>query len=161
RVPVDYIAGTSIGAIVGGFYASGRTVAELEELVDTIDWEQAFLNITPREHRSFRRKRDDDSFLVKQRPALNSGELEPAIGLVQGQVIDLIISQFTLPAATIDDFDELPIPFRAVAADISTGAEVVLGSGSLARAVRASMALPAALTPIEIDGQLLVDGGIA
>src|SRR5690606_19953633 len=133
----------------------------LEELVDNIDWERAFLNITPREHRSFRRKRDDDSFLVKQRPGLNRGELELPIGLVQGQVIDLIISQFTLPSATIDDFDELPIPFRAVAADITSGEEVILQNGSLARAVRASMALPAALTPIEIDGRLLVDGGIA
>src|SRR5690606_4871318 len=86
RVPIDCIAGTSIGAVVGGFYAAGRSVDELEELVRTIDWDTAFLNITPREMRSFRRKRDDDSFLVRQRPGLNRGEIELPIGLVQGQV---------------------------------------------------------------------------
>ena len=161
RVPVDYLAGTSIGAIVGGFYAAGWSTEDIEQLVQDIDWDSAFLNITPRQLRSFRRKRDDDSFLVRQRPGLNSGELELPIGLVQGQVIDLIISQYALPASTVDDFDDLRVPFRAVAADIATGEEVILSSGSLARAIRASMALPAALTPVEIDNQLLVDGGIA
>src|SRR5690606_34991860 len=85
RVPVDYIAGTSIGAIVGGFYAAGHSTDDLQELVETIDWDNAFLNITPRQLRTFRRKRDDDSFLVRQRPGLNSGEIELPLGLVQGQ----------------------------------------------------------------------------
>ena len=161
RVPIDCIAGTSIGAVVGGFYAAGRSVGELEELVRTIDWDTAFLNITPREMRSFRRKRDDDSFLVRQRPGLNRGEIELPIGLVQGQVIDLIIAEYTLPASGIEDFDRLRVPFRAVAADIATGEAVVLESGSLARAIRASMALPAMLTPVEYEDGLLVDGGIA
>jgi len=161
RVPVDYIAGTSIGAVVGGFYAAGHSIDDLEELVRTIDWDTAFLNITPRQLRSFRRKRDDDSFLVRQRPGLNRGEIELPLGLVQGQTIDLIIAEYTLPASTVDDFDELRVPFRAVAADIATGEAVVLESGSLARAIRASMALPAALPPVEIDNRLLVDGGIA
>src|SRR5690606_14050310 len=161
RVPVDYIAGTSIGAVVGGFYAAGHSIDDLEELVRTIDWDTAFLNITPRQLRSFRRKRDDDSFLVRQRPGLNRGEIELPLGLVQGQRLDLIIAEYTLRASTIDDFDELLVPFRAVAADIATGEAVVLGSGSLARAIRASMALPAALPPVEIDNRLLVDGGIA
>jgi NTE family protein len=161
RVPIDYIAGTSIGAIVGGFYAAGHSTDDLEELVRTIDWDTAFLNITPRQLRSFRRKRDDDSFLVRQRPGLNRGEIELPLGLVQGQTIDLIIAQYTLSASTVDDFDELRVPFRAVAADIATGEAVVLEEGSLARAIRASMALPAALPPVEIDNQLLVDGGIA
>ena len=161
RVPVDYIAGTSIGAIVGGFYAAGHSTDDLEELVRTIDWETAFLNITPRQLRSFRRKRDDDSFLVRQRPGLNRGEIELPLGLVQGQTIDLIIAEYTLAASTVEDFDELRVPFRAVAADIATGEAVVLESGSLARAIRASMALPAALPPVEIDNRLLVDGGIA
>src|SRR5690606_22921418 len=102
------------------------TVPELEELIAGIDWDSAFLNITPRQLRSFRRKRDDDSFLVKQRPGLDDGELELPIGLVQGQVIDLILSEFTLPASAIDDFNDLPIPFRAVAADLATGDAVIL-----------------------------------
>jgi len=161
RVPVDYIAGTSIGAVVGGFYTSGMTVADLEQLVESLEWETAFLNATPRQLKSFRRKRDDDLFLVDQKPGLNDGEFELPFGLVQGQVIDMIISRETLRASQVDDFDELSIPFRAVAGDLVTGEAVVLGGGSLARAIRASMSIPAALSPIEIDGRLLVDGGIA
>jgi NTE family protein len=161
RVPVDYIAGTSIGAIIGGFYVSGMSVADLEQLVESLEWETAFLNVTPRQLKSFRRKRDDDSFLVNQKPGLNDGEFELPVGLVQGQVIDMIISRETLRASQVQNFDQLAVPFRAVAGDIVTGEAVVLGSGSLARAIRASMSVPAALSPIEIDGRLLVDGGIA
>lgn len=161
RVPVDYVAGTSIGAIVGGFYVSGMSVAELEELVRSLEWDSAFLNVTPRRLKSFRRKRDDDLFLVDQKPGLNDGEFELPVGLVQGQVIDTIISRVTLRASQATNFDDLAIPFRAVAGDIVTGEAVVLGAGSLAKAIRASMSIPAALSPIEIDGRLLVDGGIA
>jgi NTE family protein len=161
RIPVDYVAGTSIGAVIGGFYVSGMTVADLEQLVESLEWETAFLNVTPRQLKSFRRKRDDDSFLVNQKPGLNDGEFELPAGLVQGQVIDMIISRETLRASQVETFDQLAIPFRAVAGDIVTGEAVVLGSGSLARAIRASMSIPAALSPIEIDGRLLVDGGIA
>jgi NTE family protein len=161
RVPVDYIAGTSIGAVVGGFFVSGMTVKDLEELVESLEWERAFLNSTPRKLKSFRRKRDDDLFLVNQKPGLNHGEFELPAGLTQGQVIDLILSRETLRASAVNNFDDLAIPFRAVAADIATGKAVVLDSGSLARALRASMSIPAALAPVELDGRLLVDGGIA
>jgi NTE family protein len=161
RVPIDYIAGTSIGAVVGGLYAAGTSVAELEEVVDSIDWDSAFRNVTPRPLRSFRRKRDDDLFLVNQKPGLNDGQFDLPIGFVQGQVMDLILSRLTLPTAQVAEFDELAIPFRAVATDVATGEAVALGSGDLARALRASMSVPAAITPIEIDGRLLVDGGIA
>ena len=160
RVPVDYIAGTSIGAAIGGLYASGMSVGELETFVREIDWDAAFLNTTPRELRSFRRKRDDDLFLVSQRPGLNDGEFELPTGVVLGQVIDLILSRATLPVARLASFDELAIPFRAVAGDIATGDAVLLADGDLGRAIRASMAVPAVLTPIDIDGRLLVDGGI-
>jgi len=160
HVPVDYLAGTSIGAVVGGFYAAGMTVPELEELVASLEWERAFLNATPRERKSFRRKRDDDLFLVDQKPGLVGGEFRLPAGLVQGQVIDTILSRETLRASEVNDFDRLLVPFRAVAGDIATGEAVVLRSGSLARSLRASMSIPAALAPIVIDGRLLVDGGI-
>jgi NTE family protein len=137
------------------------SVPDLENLVASLEWENAFLNSTPRRLRSFRRKRDDDLFLVDQKPGLNNGEFELPRGLVQGQVIDLIISRETLLASRVQDFDDLTIPFRAVAGDIATGEAVVLGSGSLARSIRASMSIPAVLSPIDIDGRLLVDGGIA
>jgi NTE family protein len=111
--------------------------------------------------KSFRRKRDDDLFLVDQKPGLNDGRFELPLGVVQGQVIDLILTAQTLPVAHIENFDELSIPFRAIATDITTGDAVVLGAGSLAAAIRASMSVPAVIAPIEIDGQLLVDGGVA
>ena len=119
------------------------------------------MNVTPRQLRSFRRKRDDDSFLVSQKPGLNDGELQLPVGLVQGQVIDMIMSRVVFAVASqVEDFDELAIPFRAVAGDLVTGEAVILESGDLARAIRASMVVPAALSPMEIDGRLLVDGGI-
>jgi NTE family protein len=161
HVPVDYLAGTSIGAVVGGFYAAGMTVPELEELVASLEWERAFLNFTPRQLKSYRRKRDDDLFLVDQKPGLVGGEFRLPVGLVQGQVIDTILSRETLRASEVHDFDRLLVPFRAVAGDIATGDAVVLRSGNLARSLRASMSIPAALAPIVIDGRLLVDGGIA
>jgi NTE family protein len=161
RIPVDHVAGTSIGAVVGGFYVSGMSVVDLENLVASLEWESAFLNTTPRGLKSFRRKRDDDLFLVDQKPGLNNGEFELPRGLVQGQVIDLIISRETLRASQVQSFDDLAIPFRAVAGDLATGEAVVLGSGSLARSLRASMSIPAVLSPIDIDGRTLVDGGIA
>jgi NTE family protein len=161
RIPVDYIAGTSIGAAIGGLYASGMTSNELDEFLNDIDWNAAFLNVTPRELRSFRRKRDDDLFLVNQRPGLNDGEFSLPQGVVQGQVIDTIMTRVTLPTAGITNFDDLRIPFRAVAGDLETGEAVVLGGGELGRAIRASMTVPAALAPIEVDGRLLIDGGIA
>jgi NTE family protein len=160
RIPIHYIAGTSIGAAIGGFYASGMSVEDIETFVGELDWEGAFFNNTPRQLRSFRRKRDDDLFLVNQRPGLNDGELDLPTAILQGQVIDAIMSRVTLPVAGVDDFDNLMIPFRAVAGDIATGEAVVLSSGQLSTAIRASMAIPAVLTPIELDGRTLVDGGI-
>jgi NTE family protein len=161
RIPIDHVAGTSIGAVVGGFYVAGMSIEDLENLVASLEWETAFLNPTPRRLKSFRRKRDDDLFLVDQKPGLNNGEFELPRGLVQGQVIDLIISRETLRASGVQDFDGLAIPFRAVAGDIATGEAVILRSGSLARSLRASMSIPAVLSPVEIEGRLLVDGGIA
>jgi NTE family protein len=161
RIPVDYIAGTSIGAVIGGFYSTGLSADQLKNIVDNLDWNAAYRDETPRRLEAFRRKRDDDLFLVDMRPGLNEGEIQLPIGLVQGQVADTILERYTLPAAEVKDFDNLPIPFRAVAANIATGDAVILGSGSLPLSLRASMAIPAALTPVEIDNQLLVDGGIA
>jgi NTE family protein len=137
------------------------TVAEMQQLVESLEWENAFLNATPRQLKSYHRKRDDDLYLIDQKPGLNRGEFQLPVGIVQGQVVDMVLSRETLRASEVHDFDRLAVPFRAVASDLTTGDAVVLGSGSLARALRASMSIPAALSPIEIDGRLLVDGGIA
>jgi len=112
----------------------------------------------PRPERQFRRKRDDDLYLVKKQLGYESGQLELPLGYIQGQKLDLELVRLTQHVAAIRHFDELPIPFRAVATDIETGKEIVLSSGNLARAIRASMAVPGAFDAVEMDGRLLVDG---
>lgn len=161
RIPIDFIAGTSMGSIVGGMYALGMTPAEIEELVATIDWSDAFIDDIPREGRSFRRKRDDDFYLVRQRPGISGFALRFPPGILTGQKIDLLLKRHTLPAAGVSDFDDFGIPYRAVATDIETGEDVVLGGGDLALAIRASMSIPIVFAPREIGGRLLVDGGVA
>ncbi len=161
NVPIDYIAGTSMGAIVGGLYSSGMDTDAIEAGLASIDWDRVFHDRPPRGDRSFRRKRDDDLYLVDAKPGFNDGKLDLPRGLVQGQKIDLVLARFVLPVASVDDFDDLMIPFRAVAADIATGREVVIGSGNLGLAIRASMSIPAVFAPAILDGHLLVDGGIS
>ncbi len=161
RVPIDYIAGTSMGSIIGGLYAAGMTPDEIEDTLNAMDWVNIFDDRPARETRSFRRKRDDDLYLVKSKPGFNEGRVELPLGAIQGQKFDLALRALTLPVSEIQDFDDLHIPFRAVATDIANGEEVVLGSGDLAQAMRASMAVPGAFAPTRMDGRLLVDGGIA
>ena len=160
-VAIDCIAGTSMGAIVGGLYASGMTLEEIEQALNDIDWDDVFIDSTNRADKTFRRKRDDDDFLIKRRLGFSNGKIKLPLGLVQGQKIDLAITKLTLPVALVDDFDKLPIPYRAVATDIGTGEQIVLGSGDLATAILASFSIPAAMVPVLIDGRMLVDGGIA
>lgn len=161
HIPIDCIAGTSMGSIVGGLYASGIPPDELEKMITQIDWTSAFSDFIPRTDRSFRRKRDDDLYLVRHKPGISSEGLLFPPGLLDGQKIDLLLKRYTLHVAGIRDFDALSIPFRCVAADLATGEPVVLDHGDLALAMRASMSIPIVFTPREIDGHLLVDGGIA
>ena len=160
RVPIDAIAGTSMGAIVGGLYAAGMGVAELEELVAEMDWADAMSDEPDRGDLRFRRKQDARDYPIDLDIGLERGRPKLPLGLVQGQKLDLILRNLTVPVSHIKDFDELPIPFRAIASDIETGDMHVMGSGDLARAIRASMSVPAALAPVRVDGHLLVDGGL-
>ena len=120
-----------------------------------------FKDKVDRKDRSYRRKTDDRLWLYGIKPGFSDGEIKLPPGLVQGQKIGLLLTSLTLPVAEIESFDDLPIPFRAIAADIQTGEKVVLDSGNLAKAIRASMAVPAALSPVPWEGRRLVDGGIA
>jgi len=160
RIPVDLLAGTSMGALVGGLYASGLSPAQLDSVIAAIDWTETFADNIPRGDRSFRRKRDDDLFLVKHKPGLRGGRLLFPPGILDGHRVDLLLKRLTLPVVTVRDFDDLRVPYRAVAADIVNGDAVVLDHGDLALAMRASMSIPTAFAPREIDGRLLVDGGI-
>jgi NTE family protein len=150
-----------MGSIIGGLYASGMSPEEIETALKTMDWEHIFSDAPPRENRSFRRKRDDDLHLIDLKPGIsNAGELKLPTGAIQGQKFDLALRELTLPVSGVTDFDRLHIPFRAVASDIGTGTAVVIKSGDLATAMRASMAVPGAFAAAKIDGRLLVDGGI-
>ncbi|UCF05234.1 MAG: patatin-like phospholipase family protein [bacterium] len=161
RIPVDYIAGTSMGAIVGGLYASGMSAKRIEEAIYEVDWEDAFIDRTRRQDRSFRRKRDDDFYLIKNKPGLSGGKIKFPPAVIDGQKIDLLLKRYTLPVVTVRDFDDLNIPYRSIAADLVTGEAVVLDHGDLALAIRASMTIPVAFAPRVIDDTLLVDGGIS
>lgn len=161
NVPVDYIAGTSAGAIVGALYASGFTPDEIEALIVPIDWQDILDDSPPRKDAPFRRKQDDLSYLVKARPGLNDGTLNLPLGIIDGQKVTQFLRRYLTVKNSDQDFDKLPIPLRIVAADLDTGAEVVLSEGDLALAVRASMSIPVLFSPVTIDGKRLIDGGAA
>lgn len=160
RIPIDFVAGTSMGALVGGLYASGMPSDKLEELILGLDWDDLFHDNPVRKDLSFRRKKDDSEFLVKIPVGFRDGKFTTPRGLIEGQKINLLIKSLFLPVRQVQDFDELPIPFRAIAADIENGEAVVLGSGDLGMALRASMSIPGVFSPVQIDRRLLVDGGI-
>jgi NTE family protein len=161
RIPIDYIAGTSMGAVIGGLYASGMSSDEVEKQLATIDWNDVFSDKPSRPDRSQRRKDDDILYLVKGKIGVTDSAITLPTAVVQGQKFDLILKALTLPVSNISDFDLLPTPYRAVAMDITTGEEVVLSTGDLSIAMHASMAIPGAFAPVELDGKLLVDGGAA
>jgi NTE family protein len=160
-IKIDAIAGTSMGAVIGGLYASGYKIDELEKLALEIDWKQALSDAPPREDVPFRRKQDDRDFLVKQKLSFrDDGSLGLPLGVIQGQNLALLLESKFAHVSDTRDFDKLPIPFRAVATDIASGEKVVFRKGHLPRVIRASMSIPAVFAPVELDGRLLVDGGI-
>lgn len=161
HVPVDCIAGTSMGSIVGGLYAAGMTPEQMTETVQSIDWPQAFTDGPPRADLPFRTKQQQRVLLTNNGVGIKDGRVQLPQGLLQGQNLLLLLQELSLPAAKIRDFDQLRVPYRAVATDLATGAPVVLKSGDLAMAMRASMSIPSALAPVELDGKLLVDGGVS
>src|SRR6204780_3308587 len=161
KVPIDCIAGTSMGAIVGGLYASGMTAEQIDSTMRSVDWQEAFRDAPPRRDLAFRRKQDDRNFLVKLPLGLKHGKILLPKGFIQGQKLQETLRQLTLPFSNSTDFDLLPTPFRAVATDLETGSAVLLEKGDLAIAMRASMSAPGVFAPVESNGRLLVDGGLA
>jgi NTE family protein len=161
KIPIDCIAGTSMGAIVGGLYASGMTAHEIDATMRSLDWQEAFRDAPPRRDLAFRRKQDDRNFLVRLPLGLKHGQILLPKGFIQGQKLQETLRQLTLPFSNSTDFDLLPTPFRAVATDLETGNAVLMDKGDLAIAMRASMSAPGVFTPVELNGRLLVDGGLA
>lgn len=159
RIPVDAIAGTSVGGFVGGSYASGRPAAEVRAMVADIDCDRLFRGDVEYALRSDRRKEDRRRYPVRPEFGLRGG-LRLAQSLDPGHEVELLLSRIALPYAAPLEFDELPTPSRAVATDLA-GADVAeLGSGSLASALRATTAIPGVFQPTERDSLLLADGGL-
>ncbi len=160
RIPVDYIAGTSIGSIIGGLYAAGMTPDEMDSTLSGIDWNDLFDDAPERNLLSYRRKEEDRLPYFEFEMGISADGLKMPAGFVAGPKLLFLLRRLTLPTIDIDDFDDLPIPFRAAATSLNSGKVVVLDHGTLADAMRASMAIPGAFTPHVIDGETLVDGGI-
>jgi NTE family protein len=158
RIPIDYIAGTSMGGLIGGAYASGLSPDEIQKLMNDADWDLMFLGDSPFRYKTFRRKEDARAFPGQIDFGLKGGFKLPS-GLNAGQQIELLLDRIALPYYDVQNFDGLPTPFRCVATDIRKGEAMVLGSGSFARALRATMAIPAVFTPVVLDERMLVDGG--
>lgn len=161
RVPVDVIAGTSMGAIVGGLYASGMKAEEIERELKRIDWVRLFATRVSRQQLSQRRKEEDFELATAIELGIsNEGEFRAPQGAVSSRGLETLLRRFTLPLRTSGSFDRLPIPFRAVATDMETGEAVILGQGDLAVALRSSMSVPGVFPPTEVDGRVLGDGGL-
>src|SRR6202048_3043389 len=131
HIPIDAVAGTSMGAVVGGLYASGLSPREIESIMTSLNWQDAFRDKPPREDLTFRRKQEDQNFLVKFPLGIRGSKIQLPKGLIQGQKLTQTLRPLTLPVALITHFAELPPPFRAVATDLETGEAVVMSSGDL------------------------------
>lgn len=160
RIPYDYISGTSMGSIVGGFLATGMESEELARVVREADWDDLFKDKTDRQDLPFRRKADDDLGLYGPKLGIGKDSSLLPKGVVSGQKIVFMFESVTSQRVNTADFDKLPIPYRAIATDIVTGGMVVIGTGEVSMAMRASMAVPGVFDPVQRDGALLVDGGL-
>ena len=157
RVPIDCIAGTSMGALVGGGYASGMPAAEIEKFVKNVDWKSVVAGVGSRDFEPAEQKRfNDTSGSVEL--GVQGGRIVPPSGLVASSRIEDVLRSYVAKSRAVADFDRLPIPYRAVATNMLTGDMVVLDHGDIATAMRASMAIPGAFAPVVTDKYVLSDG---
>jgi len=147
HIPVDYVAGTSMGALVGGLYAAGNSPTEIRQIMRGIDWNEVLGGRIPFQDLSYRRKEDQRAYPNNIELGLRNGLSLPG-GLNSGQQVKLILDRAALPYSFVTSFDELPIPFRCVATDLGTGRAHVFKDGSLSEALRASLSLPAIFSPV-------------
>jgi NTE family protein len=159
RVPVDCIAGTSIGALIGAAYATGIDAPEMEKIVSGLSTETLFVDRPPRSEVPIRTKIDERRNFIGPEFGLRDGELLVSKGLVAGEQLETTMRRL-IRSTDVVRFDDLPIPFRAVATDLVAGEPVVLSQGELSQALRASVSVPVALAPVRLDGRILVDGGL-
>jgi NTE family protein len=159
HVPVDLVAGTSMGGLVGGFYATGRSPEQIQQLIQDVDWDQALSGQLPFRDLSYRRKEDAVEFPTRVEFGLRNGIQLPA-GFNAGQEVSFILDNVALPYSQIKSFNDLPTPFACVATELNTGRQHVFHDGSLSLAMRASMSLPGIFTPVRSGNNLYADGGL-
>lgn len=159
RIPIDYVAGTSMGSLVGALYATGHNAGELEQFLADIDWNAALAPSVEFRQLAFRRKEDLREYPSTVEFGVKKGLKLPP-GLSTGHGVGLVLSRIAAPYNDVQRFDELPTPFRCVATDLNKAKEVVFETGPMFDALRASMSLPALFAPVRKDGMLLVDGGL-
>src|SRR5579864_1982172 len=159
HIPLDYVAGTSMGGLIGGFYATGMNPAELKKLIEGVDWNGVLSDSTPFEDLSYRRKEDQRAYPNAFILGLKNGLSLPA-GLNAGHQIGLLIDRITLPYYKSESFATLPTPFRCVATDLVSGKQVVFEEGSLAEALRSTMSIPGVFLSVHDNDRVLVDGGL-
>lgn len=162
RIPISYVAGTSMGSIVGAAFATGQTVPSMEKVLIESDWDQMFSDGVSRDEVAFRDKAGVNREIYGDtKISVSDGKLVTPFGAVQGQrLLPVLQRLYDNAPPSPADFDSFRVPLRVVAADIETGDAVVVSKGDLATAVRASMSVPGVFAPVEMDGRLLVDGGI-
>jgi NTE family protein len=157
HIPIDVAAGTSMGGLVGGAFATGMSAAELRKMIADTDWDAMF-GSSSFPFKNLRRKEDARSYPSRLEFGLKRG-IVPPTSLNDGQQVDLFLARIAAPYYDLTTFDDLPTPFRVVAVDLLKAEKVVLDSGPLATALRATMSLPGAFPPVRRDGRVLVDGG--
>lgn len=160
RIPIDVIAGTSMGAIIGGLYASGMGAEALERELLKVEWDDLFANRVARRELSQRLKEQDFELSTALEFGARNGELRVPLGTVSSHGLESLLRRYTLPVRSVTNFDRLPTPFRAVATDMETGLPRVLTHGDLALALRSSMSVPGVFAPTEVEGRILGDGGL-
>jgi len=160
RIPVDAIAGTSMGAIIGGLYASGLDAADIEREVARLDWIGVFAVRVDRQDLSQRRKEQDFEVSPVLEVGVGSDGIKAPLGAVSSRLLESHLRRLTLAAGQVKHFDQLPTPFRAVATDMESGQALVMSQGDLATALRSSMSVPGVFAPLEVDGRILGDGGL-
>lgn len=154
----DYIAGTSMGSVVGGLYATGYTASQIDSITRSVEWDKMFSNSVSFDEINIEEK-DEFGKYIYELP-LKGFKPQLPMGLVEGQHIEELLAELFFPANSVTDFNKLPTPFLCVAADIVKGEPVILNKGSLAASVRASMSIPTVFPPVRIGDRLLVDGGV-
>ena len=157
RIPIDVAAGTSMGGLIGGAFATGMDAREVEAFIGSVDWDELF-GASSFAYKNIRRKADARAYPSRLEFGLRGG-IVPPTALNNGESVELLLGRIAAPYFDVEDFDDLPTPFRTVAVDLLTARAVVMRSGSLADAMRATMSLPLIFPPVDANGQVLIDGG--